>query len=92
MTDEIMQLMDTRRSYKNKDPDKQRHIHRTIRGKINEAKEKWLGERCKEIEELEKKYYYHNMYKQINNMTTQRNKASQYTRSQSFMMNVQKFT
>lgn len=73
MTDEIMQLMDTRRSYKNKDPDKHRHIPRTIKGKIKEAKEKWLEERCKEIKELERKYDYHKMYKQIKNTTTQRN-------------------
>lgn len=78
MTDEILQLMDNRRSHKGKDPDKYRQIHRTIRGKIKEAKEKWLEERCKEIEELEGKYDYHNMYKQIRDMVTQRNKTPQY--------------
>lgn len=48
-----MQLMNIRRSYKNKDPNKHGHIHRTIRGKIKKVKEKWLRETCKQIEELE---------------------------------------
>ena len=37
MTEEILQLMDTRRKYKNRNPDKYRETHGKIKLKIREA-------------------------------------------------------
>ncbi|KAG8233916.1 hypothetical protein J437_LFUL005121 [Ladona fulva] len=69
MTDEILPLMDERRAYKIKNPMKYIEIHRKIKRKIKEAKEKWLSEQCMEIEELEKKHDSYNMHKRIRDIT-----------------------
>ena len=76
MTEEILQLMDTRRKYKNRNPDKYRETHGKIKLKIREAKENWLKDKCYEIERLEAKYDFHNMHKEIRHMTSQQNKTA----------------
>lgn len=78
MTEEILQQMDIRRNYKSKDPEKYRQTNRTIKRMIKEAKERWLCGKCKEIEEFEQKYDYHNMHKEIKHMTTQKSKPLQH--------------
>lgn len=50
---------------KNKDPIKYRETQKEIRFEIMRAKEGWLVERCKEIEELEAKHDSFNMYKKV---------------------------
>ena len=52
MTDDILQMMEERRKAKN-NPIEYDQIHREIRRKIREAKEKWMMERCEEIEQLQ---------------------------------------
>lgn len=44
--------MEERRKYKSKDLKKYKEIQNNIRKKICEAKEKWLFEKCREIEEV----------------------------------------
>lgn len=56
MTDEIVDLMDKRQKNKNINQDKYQDLHRHIRFKIRCAKESWLTEQCREIEELQQKF------------------------------------
>lgn len=69
MTEEILTLMDERRRCKNRDNIKYREIQTTIKQKIRLAKEKWMAERCTEIEELEKKYDSFNLHKKVKEVT-----------------------
>lgn len=65
MTDEILTLMAERSKYKNVDQDKYKEIDKQIRREIRRAKEQWLQERCKEIEEMEEKHDHFNIHKLI---------------------------
>ena len=55
MTDEILKLMDERRIYKDSDREKYRSLNKRIHKECNKAKEKWMNDRCKVIEDLSKK-------------------------------------
>lgn len=52
----ILQLREIRRSFKNNGETKYRETHRTITRLIKEAKEKWMADRCNELEELQLKH------------------------------------
>jgi hypothetical protein len=49
--------------FKNKNEEKYQQIHKIIRTKIREAKEKWFSNECREIEQYEQKYDSYNMHK-----------------------------
>lgn len=69
ITDEILDLMDLRRENKlNKE--KYDSIQLSIPKKIRQAKEKWYGDLCSEIEELDKKFDCFNMHKKIKELIT----------------------
>lgn len=68
MTDEILDLFERRRESKN-NPERYKEIDRTVNRKIKEAKEKWLREKCQEIEELERKHDSFNMHKKVKEFT-----------------------
>ena len=53
MTDEIISLMKNRRTQKHRSFKTYREIDKKIRIKCKEAKEKWINEQCKELEDLE---------------------------------------
>jgi len=42
-----------------------RNKQRKIKNKIRNAKEKWMTDRCREMEELERKHDMFNMYKKV---------------------------
>ena len=65
MTQEIPQLMEVRRQYKNKDLQKYKETQSIIRIKIKLAKETWLNNRCDEIKVLIKKNNNFNLYKKL---------------------------
>lgn len=65
MTDEILDLMDQRRKFKNKDEVMYHTLQRNIRSKIRQAKEEWLTIECKEIETLEAKHDSFNVHKKV---------------------------
>uniref|UniRef100_A0A8D8ZLR6 Craniofacial development protein 2 n=1 Tax=Cacopsylla melanoneura TaxID=428564 RepID=A0A8D8ZLR6_9HEMI len=69
MTDEILNLMDQRRGYKNRDEIRYNNLNKEIRRKIREAKSLWIEGRCKEIEELERKHDSFNLHKKVKEMT-----------------------
>ncbi|CAG9837494.1 unnamed protein product [Diabrotica balteata] len=72
MSDEIVDKMDERRKFKNKNAEKYQQIHKTIRTKIRQAKEKWFSNECREIEQYERKYDSYNMRKKKKSLTNNR--------------------
>jgi hypothetical protein len=54
MTDEIMELMETRRLCKGQVAE-YREVNKQIKRKIRKAKEEWMNQKCRELEEIEKK-------------------------------------
>ncbi|KAH1021514.1 hypothetical protein HUJ04_011019, partial [Dendroctonus ponderosae] len=56
MTQENLNIMESRRGYNNKDITSYHNINKTIKNKIKEAKERCLKNCCKEIESLLKKH------------------------------------
>ena len=69
MTNEILELMDERRQFKNRDFTKYKEVNKQIKYKIKDAKEKWLKQQCEEIEEYQKKHDSFNTHKKIKEMT-----------------------
>lgn len=69
MTDEILNLMDQRRRYKNQDEIRYNNLNKEIRRKIRDAKSLWIEGKCNEIEELERKHDSFNLHKKVKEMT-----------------------
>lgn len=69
MTNEILQMMEQRRTHKNRNPDKYREINREIKRKIGIAKQIWMEEKCKEIEQLQRKNDHFAIYKKVREVT-----------------------
>ena len=65
ITDEILDLMEKRRQYRNSDENRYRQLHNLVKRKIKEAKEMWLAENCSEIEQFERQYDMFNLHKKI---------------------------
>lgn len=49
-----MVMIGKRRKYRNKDHERYKELHNTIKKRIKEAGESWLAENCTEIETLER--------------------------------------
>lgn len=69
ITPEILELMERRRTIKNKNPNTYKRINQEIENKIKLAKEKWLQENCEEIERLEAMHDDLNLHRKIKMMT-----------------------
>ncbi|KAH1015503.1 hypothetical protein HUJ05_013216 [Dendroctonus ponderosae] len=67
MTNEILGLMDESRKCKNKDAERYRKAA---------AKEAWYEDRCEEIEELQRKHDYFNMYRKVIEIAGLHNKTT----------------
>lgn len=65
MTDEILKMMDERRSFKNKNMAEYKRIQSKIRSKIRLEKQKWLKNECNEIENLQQSHDDFNLHKKI---------------------------
>ncbi|KMQ95932.1 endonuclease-reverse transcriptase [Lasius niger] len=72
MTDEILQMMDQRRSLKNKDKEKYEELDRKIKKEVKAAKKEWMKGKCKEIEELQDKHDHTNVHRKIREVTDKR--------------------
>ena len=68
MTEEILKIVEERRQYKNRNITKYRECHAEYEERLD-AKKRQLSEKCKTIEQCERKYVYHNMHKKIKEMT-----------------------
>ncbi|CAG9761001.1 unnamed protein product [Ceutorhynchus assimilis] len=56
MTNTILEPMEERRQYKNKDTVKYEELHKRVVRSIKEAEERWIQEKCNEIEILQAKH------------------------------------
>lgn len=65
MTAQILHMMSERRKYKNKNILEYKRQTREIRKKFKTVKEQQLNDKSKEIEDLQKKHDYFNMYRKI---------------------------
>ena len=82
MTQEILDLMEDRRKLKSVNDQGYRETNKVIRRKIREAKEKWLSEKCEEIEDLERKHDSFNVHKKVKELAgTQRKWQASFIRS-----------
>lgn len=68
ITDEILKLMDKRRSFKGKSDQQYKEIQRILRTKIRKAKEDHYKRKCEEIEELQAKHDNFNIHKKVKEM------------------------
>ena len=55
MTNDILEMMEERRKLKGQDETRYEVLNKQVKKKCTEAKEAWLNEQCKEIEELSKR-------------------------------------
>ena len=74
MTEEILTLMDKRKSAKN--TPEYLKIHKEIQKKCKLAKEKWYASKCEEIEKLQEKNGTKKMYENINELIGGKKKNS----------------
>ena len=68
MNNSILELMKQRRSVKNKNTVKYKNLNIKIQTECKKAKEAWIQEQCKELEDLEKKNIQQ-MYNKIKGMS-----------------------
>ena len=65
MTDEILDRMEERRRNKERNPQRYVELNIEIRQACNTAKENWINEQCKEVEEMEKNHRVESMHRKI---------------------------
>jgi len=65
MTDNILELMEERRQHRNRNSEKYKEQHKRVLRAIKEAKERWLQDKCSEIEILQAKHDSFNLHKKI---------------------------
>ncbi|CAH0725201.1 unnamed protein product, partial [Brenthis ino] len=69
ITEEILSLMEQRRSHKGVDDQQYKYIHKLIQTKVLEAEEKWMVDQCIAIEEFEARYDYFNVHRKVREIT-----------------------
>ena len=65
MTDEILDKMEEKRAQKDRNPQRYEELNLEIRQACDEAKEEWINEQCKEVEELERQHKIESMNRKI---------------------------
>ena len=56
ITDHILNLMENRKQFKNRDTEEYNRLNKQMYPAYKEAKEKWLVNQCEEVEQLKKQY------------------------------------
>lgn len=69
MTQEIINLIKDKRSYKNTDPQKYKQSKRQIEHHTRKAKEIWMEENCREMEQMNSKQDSFNLHKKLKELT-----------------------
>ncbi|CAH0727227.1 unnamed protein product, partial [Brenthis ino] len=69
ITEEILSLMEQRRTHKGVDDQQYKYIHKLIQTKVLEAEEKWMVDQCIAIEEFEARYDYFNVHRKVREIT-----------------------
>ncbi|XP_054737913.1 uncharacterized protein LOC129244320 [Anastrepha obliqua] len=65
MNDEILNLMNERRKYRNINIDEYKRRNKEIRDKIRDARNQWMGKQCEDIERLEKLHDSFNLHRKL---------------------------
>jgi len=78
MTNEILELIEERRKWQNKDRLKYKEVHRRIQAEVRLAKSRAEEERCKELETLHDQHDIFNLHKKIRE-STNKNRGRQST-------------
>lgn len=73
MTQEILDLMECRRNFKNRSPAKYREINQLIRREIKQARETWIEQFCRDIENLQRKHNDFNLHKKLKDLRVPEN-------------------
>ena len=68
MTDDILNMMDERKAYKNVDRNKYNQLNKEIINDCRKAKETWFNKQCEEIEELEKNHNSREMHAKVKDL------------------------
>lgn len=79
MTDNVLSLMDKRRTYKNRDQTEYENLQKQIKKEVRNAKEQWMQNKCEELEKLEEKHDHFNIHKLVKE-TTARKKPQNLTK------------
>ena len=74
MTDDILNLIENRKQFKNSDKDEYNRLNKQINLACKEAKEKWLVNECEEVEQLEKQYKSREMHNKVKELTSKNTK------------------
>ena len=69
MTEEILDMMEERRTQKERNPQRYVELNLEIRRACDEAKEEWINEQCREVEELERQHKIESMHRKIKEVT-----------------------
>ena len=69
MTDHILNLMENRKQFKNRDKDEYNRLNKQINLACKEAKEKWLVNQYEEVEQLKKQYKSREMHNKVKELT-----------------------
>lgn len=69
MTQEIINLMEEKRKSKNTNPQKYIQLKKQVEHQIKGAKERWMEENCREMEELDNRHDYFNLHKKLKELT-----------------------
>ena len=76
MTYHILQLMENRKQFENRDTDEYNRLNKQINLACKEAKEKWLVNQCEEVEQLEKRYKSRKMHNKVKELTSKNTKKN----------------
>ena len=74
MTDHVLNLMKNRKQFKNRDKDEYNRLNKQINLACKEVKEKWLVNRCEEVEQLGKQYKSKEMHNKVKKLMSKNKK------------------
>ena len=69
MTDDILNKMDERKATKGRNKECYQQLNKEISNDCRVAKENWLNEQCREVEDLERQFRTKEMHQKIKQMT-----------------------
>ena len=73
MTDDILNKMDERKAVKGRNEECYQQLNKEISNDCRLAKENWLNEQCKEVEDLETQFRTKEMHQKVEQITNKSN-------------------
>ena len=69
MTDDILNKMDERKAVKGRNEEHYQQLNKEISNDCRLAKENWLNEQCREVEDLERQFRTKEMHQKVKQIT-----------------------